>query len=71
MTANFYATEFCIIEHGKLVLINNGGSRYPIGAAQARRDIRQIEASRRSLAESTRRRLAVLKDGVAAWERTR
>jgi len=66
---DFYQIERAIIENGKLVIINNAGSRYPIGVRQARKDIAQIEASKRPLKDSTKARLAVLKDGVAAWDR--
>jgi hypothetical protein len=64
----FYNEQHAIIENGKLVLISNGGSRYIIGVQQARRDIRQIEASTRPLADSTAERLAVLKQGVTLWK---
>lgn len=67
---DFYQIERAIIENGKLVIINNAGSRYLIGIRQARKDIAQIEAAKLPLKDSTRARLAVLKDGVAAWERT-
>jgi hypothetical protein len=67
----FYSNERAIIENGKLVIINNAGSRYLIGIRQARQDIKQIESSRRTLANSTRARLATLKEGVALWEARR
>lgn len=60
-------TERCIIENNKLVIFHNG-SRYAIGIRQARKDIAQIEASKRPLAESTKARLAVLKEGVNLWD---
>lgn len=64
----FYNTETAIIENGKLVLISNGGSRNPIGVAQARRDVRAIEASARELSPRTAARLSALKDGLALWD---
>lgn len=67
----FYNNESAIIENGKLVLISNGGSRYPIGVRQARKDIAQMEASKLPLNESAKARLAVLKNGVALWEGAR
>lgn len=68
MAATFYNTESAIIENGKIVLITNGGSRYPIGIRQARRDVAQIEASKRALSDSTNARLAALKAGIALWD---
>lgn len=66
--SDFYAKQRAIIENNKLVLISNGGTRQLIGIRQARRDIKQIEASTKTLADSTRERLEVLKAGVALWE---
>lgn len=68
---DFYSTERAIIKNGKLVIVNNACSRTIIGIRQARKDIEQIEASALPLNDSTKARLAVLKDGVALWERTR
>jgi hypothetical protein len=65
---DFYNIERPIIENGKLVIVNNAGSRYLIGVRQARKDIAQIEASKRQPSESTMARLAVLKAGVAMWD---
>jgi hypothetical protein len=64
----FNSDERAIIERGKLVIVTGGGSRHLIGARQARKDIKRIEASSQPLAHSTRARLAVLKSGVALWD---
>lgn len=65
--ANFYAQQTPRIQNGKLVLVSNGGSIELIGIRGVRASIRQIEASSGPLAETTKERLAVLRDAAAMW----
>lgn len=56
-----------IIENGKLVLISNGGSRYPIGIRAARKQLKELD-SKSNLRPSSIKSRELLRRAVALWD---
>lgn len=61
-------TQYAEIVNGKLTIGYTGGTTYPIGIRQARKDLAQIENSPRELKPSTIERRDVLRKGIAMWD---
>lgn len=60
--------DHAAIYKGKLVLVSEGGSMTGLGIRGFRSAVKQIEASPRPLADSTKALLAVYREGIAIWE---
>lgn len=61
-------TQYAEIRNDMLVIGYTGCTCYPIGIRQARKDLAQIENSKRELKPSTIERRDVLRKGIALWE---
>ena len=68
--STFYSQQRPVIENGDLVFITNGGSRELIGSWEARRQLASLEkkSKTRPLADSTRARIQLLRNGIALFE---
>lgn len=60
--------QYAEIKNNKLLIGYNGGTIYPIGIRQARKDLAQIENSKLELKPSTIERRNTLRKGIALWE---
>lgn len=60
--------QYAQITNKKLIIGYAGCTIYPIGIRQARKDLAQIENSRRELKPSTIARRDVLRKGIAMWD---
>lgn len=65
---SFYNIQRPVVENGKLIFISNGGSREFIGIRDCRKQLADLE-TKTNLRPSTQERLALLREGVATWER--